>query len=91
MASAMVMGFQAPSSLPRTSKTALQGAVDPTTITKKEYQDICGISFDENGLAGRLKATNFLYPKHVEVIEDIAPIANTMWDEIVSHSRASVE
>ena len=58
-------------------------AVDPTTVTKKDYQDICGVSFDENDLQRRLQATNFLYPKHVEVIEDIAPIADAMVDDIV--------
>jgi hypothetical protein len=69
------------------SGSALMVAVDPSTITKKEYQDICGVSFDQRSLEERLKSTNFLYPKHVEVIEDIAPIAGTMVDEIVSHIR----
>lgn len=66
--------------------TALNVAVDPTVVTKKEFQDICGADFDTDSLQERLKATNFLYPKHVEVIEDIAPIAGAMVDEIVSHS-----
>jgi hypothetical protein len=64
--------------------SALMVAVDPSTITKKEYQDICGVSFDDRSLVERLKSTNFLYPKHVEVIEDIAPIAGQMVDDIVS-------
>jgi hypothetical protein len=59
-------------------------AVDPTVVTKKEFQDVCGAEFDTDSLQERLKATNFLYPKHVEVIEDIAPIAGAMVDEIVS-------
>lgn len=59
-------------------------SVDPSTVTKKDYQDICGVSFDEGNLQDRLKRTNFLYPRHVEVIEDIAPIASAMVDEIVS-------
>ena len=59
-------------------------ATDPSTVSKKEYEDICGVSFDEKNLQERLQATNFLYPKHVEVIEDIAPIADAMVDEIVS-------
>ena len=59
-------------------------ATDPSTVSKKEYEDICGVGFDEQNLQERLKATSFLYPKHVEVIEDIAPIANEMVDEIVS-------
>lgn len=65
------------------STTKLQVAVDPSVITKKEYQDICGVSFDHETLEQRLTRTNFLYPKHVEVIEDIAPIAGAMVDEIV--------
>lgn len=66
-----------------TTTTALNVAVDPTTITKKEYQDICGVSFDDETLFNRLKATNYLYPKHVEVIEDIAPIAGAMVDDVL--------
>jgi hypothetical protein len=64
--------------------TALQVAVDPTTVSKKDYEDICGLSFDDEGLKQRLKATNYLYPKHVEVINDIAPIAGAMVDDVVS-------
>lgn len=64
--------------------SALNVAVDPSTITKKEYEDICGVSFNDQSIHERLKATKFLYPKHVEVVEDIAPIAGTMVDEIVS-------
>jgi hypothetical protein len=63
---------------------AVNVAVDPSVITKKEYQDICGVSFDQETMEQRLRRTNFLYPKHVEVIEDIAPIAGAMVDEIVS-------
>jgi hypothetical protein len=66
------------------SNTARNVAVDPTVVTKKEFEDICGAQFDNDSLHERLKATNFLYPKHVEVIEDIAPIAGAMVDEIVS-------
>lgn len=59
-------------------------AVDPKTITNKEYEDICGVSFDEQSLQQRLKSTKFLYPKHVEVIDEIAPMADQMVDDIVS-------
>jgi hypothetical protein len=59
-------------------------AVDPSTVTNKEYEDICGTSFDEASLHQRLKSTNFLYPKHVEVVEEIGPIAGEMVDTIVS-------
>ena len=67
----------------RSATTALQVATDPTTVTKKEYEDICGVSFGDDVLKNRLKATNYLYPKHVEVIEDIAPIAGAMVDDVV--------
>lgn len=82
MASA-AMAFT-PSSFSPRSQTALKVAVDPSTVTKKEYEDICGVSFDDQSLEQRLKRTSFLYPKHVEVIEDIAPIADEMVDNIVS-------
>jgi hypothetical protein len=67
-----------------TRTAALNVAVDPTTISKKDYEDICGVSFDN--IHERLKSTKFLYPKHVEVIEDIAPIASEMVDELVSRN-----
>lgn len=75
--------FQQSNSICRGATSLNMVAVDPTTVTSKEYQDICGVSFDENGLMQRLKATNFLHPKHVEVIEDIAPIAGAMVDDIL--------
>lgn len=59
-------------------------ALDPSTVTKNDYQDICGVSFDQGSLEDRLQRTSFLYPGHVAVIEDIAPIASKMVDEIVS-------
>lgn len=68
--------------------SALKVATDPTVVTKKEYEDICGVGFDEDTLLKRLERTNFLYPKHVEVIQDIAPIAGAMVDEVVSFSRS---
>lgn len=67
------------------TKTSLNMvAVDPATVTKKDYEDICGVSFDDDVMHERLRSTKFLYPKHVEVIEDIAPIAGEMVDSIVS-------
>ena len=76
----------APSSTSRaaSSSTSLRSTVDPTVITKKEYQDICGVSFDDANLAARLQKTSYLYPKHVEVIEDFAPMVDEMVDSIVS-------
>ena len=66
------------------STTEINVAVDPEVVTKKEYQDICGVDFDKGTLEERLKYTNFLYPKHVEVIEDFAPMVDKMVDDIVS-------
>lgn len=82
--------FTTPSSSATTSattnagKTQLYSTVDPTVVTKKEYQDICGVDFDDNALTDRLKKTAYLYPKHVEVIEDFEPLVNKMVDDIVS-------
>ena len=73
-------------STPSTIRTELQSTVDPTTITNKEYQDICGVDFDDKSLAERLSKTAYLYPKHVEVIDDFAPMVDRMVDEIVSCS-----
>ena len=69
----------------RTSASELYSStVDPAVITKKEYQDICGVDFDDRTLAERLAKTAYLYPKHVEVIDDFAPMVDKMVDEIVS-------
>lgn len=84
MVAASTSAFTAPSVKTSSTATSLKmTAVDPAVVTKKEYQDICGVSFDGDELTDRLKATNFLYPKHVEVIEDIAPIAEAMVDDIL--------
>jgi hypothetical protein len=80
---AAVYGFQMRPAFNRVGLT-LKVAVDPSTVTTKEFEDICGVSFDDKNLAERLQRTNYLYPKHVEVVEDIAPIAGRMVDEIVS-------
>ena len=71
-------------STPATIRTKLQSTVDPATITAKEYQDICGVDFDDQALTERLSKTAYLYPKHVEVIDDFAPMVDKMVDEIVS-------
>lgn len=70
------------------SLTALSATVDPTVVTKKEYQDICGVDFNDSTLADRLARTAYLYPKHVEVIDDFAPMVDRMVDEIVSAAAA---
>ncbi|KAL7449304.1 hypothetical protein ACHAWC_001378 [Mediolabrus comicus] len=78
--------FTTPSSATATTragKTQLYSTVDPTVVTKKEYQDICGVDFDDNALTDRLKKTAYLYPKHVEVIEDFEPLVNKMVDDIL--------
>ena len=76
------MAFQ-PAKLQTRKSSLNMVAVDPGTVTKKDYEDICGVSFDEGAMMERLQSTKFLYPKHVEVIEDIAPIAGEMVDELV--------
>eukprot|EP01082_Thalassiosira_pseudonana_P009418 g8366.t1 g8366 contig29:357108-358502(-) len=75
--------FLSSRSSPTTTSSTLAATVDPTTVTKKEYQDICGVDFDDANLADRLKKTAYLYPKHVEVIEDFAPVVDKMVDEIL--------
>lgn len=65
------------------TSTLLSATVDPDVVTKKEYRDICGIGFDSESLEERLQRTSYLYPKHVEVIEDFAPMVDRMVDEIL--------
>mmetsp|Transcript_34510 Transcript_34510/g.63469 ORF Transcript_34510/g.63469 Transcript_34510/m.63469 type:complete len:419 (-) Transcript_34510:319-1575(-) len=63
--------------------TSLSSTVDPNVVTKKEYQDICGVDFNNADLTDRLTKTAYLYPKHVEVIEDFEPMVDKMVDEIL--------
>ena len=85
-----INAFTPQSLVGRTTTTTTRGSsrlhstVDPTVITKKEYQDICGVDFDDATLGDRLRKTAYLYPKHVEVIDDFAPMVDRMVDEIVS-------
>jgi len=81
---ATIYAFQTNPAFNRVGSALKMVAVDPSTVTKKEYEDICGVSFNDQSLQDRLKSTKFLYPKHVEVVEDIGPIAGKMVDEIVS-------
>ncbi len=74
-----------PLTLFRRTLTSLDVSVDPNVVTKKEYQDICGIDFDNDNLGKRLERTKFLYPKHVEVISDFDDVVSQSVDEIVSH------
>lgn len=66
-----------------TSSTPLKATIDPETVTKKEYRDICGIGFDDETLEQRLERTSYLYPKHVEVVEDLSPLVDRMVDDIL--------
>eukprot|EP00979_Chaetoceros_neogracilis_P013170 scaffold3710_cov286-Chaetoceros_neogracile.AAC.27 len=77
MASAFAPNAKAPLS------SALRATIDPDTITKKDYEDICGVNFDEQSLDERLQRTSYLYPKHVEVVEDFSPLVDRMVDEIL--------
>ena len=82
---ANIFAFQAQPSFNRaTGVTALKVATDPSVVTKKEMDDIVGADFDKDSTAKRFNADKFLYPKHVEVVTDIAPIADEMVNEIVS-------
>ncbi len=87
-AASVVAAFTSPavtsSATSKKSTTSIYSTVDPSVVTKKEYEDICGVSFDDSTLTDRLKKTAYLYPKHVEVIEDFEPMVNEMVDKIVS-------
>lgn len=87
-ASSVVAAFTNPavtsSATSKKTTTSIYSTVDPSVVTKKEYQDICGVDFDDRTLTDRLKKTAYLYPKHVEVIEDFEPLVNKMVDDIVS-------
>lgn len=101
--SAVVMGFTPPTSLvvtrqtdsataTATSTTALGVVVDPTTISKKDYEAIKGDVIPEEEMMKIWEAESpFLYHKHVDVIQDIAPIADEMVDKIVSTRIVSKE
>eukprot|EP00542_Grammatophora_oceanica_P017232 CAMPEP_0194047888 /NCGR_PEP_ID=MMETSP0009_2-20130614/26002_1 /TAXON_ID=210454 /ORGANISM="Grammatophora oceanica, Strain CCMP 410" /LENGTH=410 /DNA_ID=CAMNT_0038693627 /DNA_START=131 /DNA_END=1363 /DNA_ORIENTATION=+ len=85
-AAAVITAFAPPSTIVsrrRLVSQPLKVAVDPTTITKKEYEDICGLEFTEDEMVKRLERTKYLYPKHVEVIEDLEPLAGSMVDKIL--------
>jgi len=71
--------------------TQLASTVDPRLTTKKEFEDICGVTFQGNELDRRLERTSYLYPKHVEVIEDIAHVADAMVSNIVSFFDSKVK
>lgn len=85
---ANILAFQAQPSFSRataaSTTTQLRvGTVDPSVVTKKELDDIVGADFDKDVTSKRFHNNEYLYPKHVEVIEDIAPIAEAMVDEIL--------
>lgn len=65
------------------SPSSLRAILDPSVATKKEYQDICGLHFDHRSLEERLQATEFLYPKHVQVIKELEPVAQEMVDHVL--------
>jgi len=87
-AASVVAAFTSPavtsSATSKKSTTSIYSTVDPSVVTKKEYQDICGVDFDDRAMQDRLRKTAYLYPKHVEVIEDFEPLVNQMVDDIVS-------
>jgi hypothetical protein len=85
-AASSALAFQPATTPFRAAKTSLNvGAVDPATVSKKDYDDILGTAFDGRSMEDQLKSTKLLYPKHVDVIEDIAPVADRMVDEVVRY------
>eukprot|EP00985_Skeletonema_marinoi_P014137 scaffold7112_cov119-Skeletonema_marinoi.AAC.1 len=86
-AASVVAAFTSPavtsSATSKKSTTSIYSTVDPSVVTKKEYQDICGVDFDDRSMQDRLRKTSYLYPKHVEVIEDFEPVVNQMVDDIL--------
>jgi len=63
--------------------TSLQVAVDPDVVTKKEYDNISGIGFEDHGLHERLERANYLYPKHTEVVNDFNDVVDSMVDNVL--------
>jgi len=63
--------------------TSLKVAVDPEVVSKKDYDSICGIGFESYSLQERLEKANYLYPKHVEVIQDFDDVVNRMIDNVL--------
>jgi len=82
VATALQASFAFVTSTTSRTASALSVAVDPSTITKKEYEQITAATFDEEAVRKRLE-DSYLYPKHVEVIQDLAPIAGEMVDDVV--------
>jgi hypothetical protein len=56
---ASVFAFHANPSFTRAGSSLQMVAVDPSVITKKQYEDVCGASFNEQSLHERLAATKF--------------------------------
>jgi len=80
----LVISFTPKSLLPyHRVATSLQVAVDPEVVTKKEYDNICGIGFETYSLAERLERANYLYPKHVEVVNDFDDVVDGMVDNVL--------
>ncbi|KAL7560040.1 hypothetical protein ACA910_000079 [Epithemia clementina (nom. ined.)] len=71
------------SSTSTTRLARLQAVLDPSVATRKEYQDVCGIGFDDRTLEERLQATEFLHPQHVAVIRELEPVAQEMVDHVL--------
>lgn len=94
----VVTAFQAPSTVARSSvafnpqtrrtlskSSSLAATIDRNSVaTNEELEDVCGINFTPEELEKRLERTSYLYPKHVEVVEDLSPLVDTMVDKIVS-------
>jgi acyl-[acyl-carrier-protein] desaturase len=65
------------------SDMTLKSTIDKTAVTTQEFSDVCGTHFNVEEMEKRLERTKFLYPRHVEVIDDIAPLADKAVDDIL--------
>jgi len=67
----------------RSSRVSMSAIIDPTVVTKEEYKDICGDIYSQEEMMKRLERSNYLYPKHVEVINDFDDVVGTMVDNVL--------
>lgn len=66
-------------------KTSLMATIDRNSmVTNKEVADIKGDVFTPEEMEKRLENRSYLYPKHVEVVEDFSPVVDEMVNKIVS-------
>jgi len=65
-------------------KTSLMATIDRNSmVTNKEVADIKGDVFTPEEMEKRLENRSYLYPKHVEVVEDFSPVVDEMVNKIL--------